>query len=135
MSGHDEVVTRQIEIVFPDQFNVLHVLLGQRRHGNVHDVELLLLDQPEQQIERSLEGFQKHLQSVGRDIESGRHFIQRLAVKEGNRVALGEGQCVVQCLFHKEKTRPDAAKASGRAWSVKTDRRCLIRNQACTCCR
>ena len=55
-----------------DLVDVRQVLDRQRRHRDVEDVEVLLADQVEQQVQRSLERLEEHLERVGRDVEIAR---------------------------------------------------------------
>ena len=65
---HQQVFRRQLQIVHADLVDVLQVLLCDLRHRDIEDVEVLLADQVQQQIERTLECFQEDFQRVGRDI-------------------------------------------------------------------
>ena len=53
----------------PEVQHVRHILARDLGNGNVEDVQILAFDEVEQQIQRSLEGFEKHLQGIGRNVE------------------------------------------------------------------
>jgi hypothetical protein len=56
-----------------------HVLLGERCHGNVEDVDVRLPDKIQEQVERPLERVEEDLQRIGRNIKVLRKFGERLA--------------------------------------------------------
>ncbi len=64
---HQQVFRRQLEVEALHQIHVLHVLGGDLQDGQVEDVELLAPDEVEQEIQRPLEGVEKHLQRIGGD--------------------------------------------------------------------
>ena len=47
----------------------MHVLPGNFGNRNIQNVQILAPDQVQQEIQRSLEGFQDHFQRIRRDIE------------------------------------------------------------------
>ena len=64
---HQQVFRRQLQIEPLHQLHVLHVLGGDLQDRQVQDVELLTPDEVEQQIQRPLEGVEKHLERIGRN--------------------------------------------------------------------
>ena len=57
--GHQEVFAGQIDVQRLRRVHVLEVPVGDEADGDVEDVELVLLDEREQQIERPLEDRQR----------------------------------------------------------------------------
>ncbi|SLM48652.1 protein of unknown function [Nitrospira japonica] len=53
--GHDQKLPRNGEIQLGHRFEVVEVLAGDQRDGNVIDIDLALLDEMQQKIERPLE--------------------------------------------------------------------------------
>ena len=64
------------------QSNIFHVLLGDGRDWNVEDVDILAFDQVQQQIERTLEGFEKHEQRIRWNIQILRYHRQGFALHQ-----------------------------------------------------
>ncbi len=58
--GHHQVLGGHVDLQISHQPQVLGVLLGDERDGDVEDVELVLLHQVEQQIERPLKALDGH---------------------------------------------------------------------------
>jgi hypothetical protein len=54
--GHHQVLPGHVEVHLLHQLDVVEVLLGDERDGNIVDVHLALANQMQQQIERTLEG-------------------------------------------------------------------------------
>ena len=77
---HDQVFSGQFELHVLHELDVARVLDGDFGYGNVEDIQVLPPDQIQQQIQRAFEGFEKDLESVGRDIE--------IPGQLGNRFAL-----------------------------------------------
>ena len=77
---HQQIFGSQLEVGRPHRLDVFEVLRRERRHRNVEHVEIGLADQVQQQIQRSLESFEDHLQRVGRNIQVFGEFEQGLAV-------------------------------------------------------
>ena len=88
---HREVLGRKLQSKLLHQIDVLHVLLRDGGDRDVEQVEVLALDQIEQQIEGTLERFEKDLQGVRWDIEIPRQLDDRLAVDHGERHLLLPG--------------------------------------------
>ena len=86
---HHKIVGRQFKICVLDPFHIRHVLLGQKRHRNVHDVELLLADEKKKQIQRPFETLKQQFQRVGRDVEILRLFKKRFPVKTREHFIIG----------------------------------------------
>ncbi len=57
--GHQEILAGQIDVQRLRLVHVLEVPVGDEADGDVEDVELVLLDEREQQIERPLEDGQR----------------------------------------------------------------------------
>ena len=83
--GHQQVLARQLQLQVGHQLDVLHVLARDLGDRDVEDVEVLLADQVQQQVERTLERLQEHLQRIGRDVEIARQLGHRLAFDDGER--------------------------------------------------
>jgi segregation and condensation protein A len=64
---HHQELSGDVEVQLLHQIDVLDVLRGDKRDGNVVDVDLVLLDQMQQQVERTLEV----LQAYGIRLEDG----------------------------------------------------------------
>ena len=60
-------------------------MLGDFRHRDVEDVQVLPADEIQQQIERTLEALQNHFQGIRRDIQILRHLQHRLAFDQRQR--------------------------------------------------
>ena len=54
MGGHDEEIGRDVHVHLPHHVKVVQVLGRHFRNGNVVDVDLVLPDQIQKKIERSL---------------------------------------------------------------------------------
>ena len=52
---------------------------------NIEDVEILPPDQVQQHVERALEGLEKYLESLRRDVQIPRHLRDRLTLHHGER--------------------------------------------------
>ena len=63
---HHEVLARDVDVQFLHEHDVLNVLLAQKSDRDVEDVELVLLDQVQQQVERSLKGRELDVIDAGR---------------------------------------------------------------------
>ena len=101
VGGHHEVVGGQFQVTLADEFNVGHVLLGQKRHGNVHHVKLLLADQVKQEVKRPFKAFQKHFERVGRDVKPLGHGKKRLTVQTRQRPVhpfAGRAEHLINCV-------------------------------------
>ncbi len=70
--SHDEILTCKIDIQILHQIEVLDVLLADERNGNIGNVELVLLNQMKQEIERPFEGRERDM------ISPTRHFNRRI---------------------------------------------------------
>jgi len=82
---HQQVLGGELEIALADLLDVGQVLARHVGERDVEDVEVLAPDQVEQQVQRSLEGFEKDLERIGRDVEVCRQREQRLAIEAGER--------------------------------------------------
>ena len=72
--GDDQILADHVDVQRAHQLQVLEVLLGDEAHRNVQDVELVLANEVQQQVERSLEPFELELVRVGvvvRGLRSG----------------------------------------------------------------
>jgi hypothetical protein len=78
---HQQVLAGQLEVGLADLVDVGQVLARHVGQRNVQDVEVLLADQVQQQVQRTLEGLEEDLQRVRRDVQVGGHREQRLAVQ------------------------------------------------------
>ena len=95
--SHHEIVGRKLKVALANELDVAHVLLGHKRHRNLHHVELLPADEIKKQIERPFKAFQKDLQRIGRNVEPVGDLKKRLAVKARKRHAVdGIGRCGVR---------------------------------------
>jgi nucleotide-binding universal stress UspA family protein len=83
---HQQVLGRELELRAPHHLDVAQVLARELRHRDVEHVHVLLADQVEQQVERSLEGLEEHLERLGRDVEVDRQRRERLAVDARDRL-------------------------------------------------
>ena len=83
--GHQQVFARQLELQVGHQLDVLHVLARDLGDRDVEDVEVLPADQVQQQVERTFERFEEHLQRLRRDVQIARQLRDRLAVDDGER--------------------------------------------------
>ena len=52
---------------------------------NIEHVEILAPDQVQQQVERALEGLEKDLERLRRDVQIARQLRDRLAIDDGER--------------------------------------------------
>src|SRR5690606_16652860 len=68
---HHQVLTGEVDVQTLHQHDVLDVLLADERDGDVPDVDLVLLDQVQQQVQRALEGGEHHLVDGGGDLRTG----------------------------------------------------------------
>jgi len=66
---HHQILGRQFQAQLAHHLDIFHVLGGDLRQRNVENVEVLPLDEVEQQVQRPLEGVEKDLQRIGRDVE------------------------------------------------------------------
>jgi hypothetical protein len=80
--------------------DVVHVLAGDFRDGNVEDVEVLPADQVQQQVQRTLESLEDHLQRIRRDVQVLGDLQHRLPVHDGQghfllarRIRAGRVRC------------------------------------------
>ena len=84
---HDQIFRRQLQplglLKLAHDIDISHVLHGQRRHVDVEHIQVVAADQPEQQIERPLEGFQNHFQRIRRNVQIGRQIGPQLALHLG----------------------------------------------------
>ena len=67
--GHHQILGGQLQAYRLHQLDIAHVLFGDFRDLNIEDVDVLLADQVQQQIQRSLEGFEEHFQSIRRNVQ------------------------------------------------------------------
>ena len=82
--GHQQVLGRELELRPAHHLDVAQVLAGELRHRDVEHVDVLPPDQIEQEVERALEGFEKDLQRLRRDVQVLRQLEHRLAVDLGD---------------------------------------------------
>ena len=68
---HDEELARDVEVELLHQLDRRKVLLRDQRDWNVMDAHLVLSDEVQQQIERSLEHLELDGKRVGRRFEIG----------------------------------------------------------------
>ena len=54
-------------------------------NGDIEDIKVLALDEIQQQVQRSLKGFEKHLQRIGRNVEILWHDRDGLALHDSER--------------------------------------------------
>ena len=83
--GHQQVFAGELEVQLLHQLDVLHVLPRDVRDRDIEDVEILAPDHVEEQVERTLECLEEHLERLGRDVEVPRHLRDRLAIHDGER--------------------------------------------------
>ena len=72
--SHHQELAGDVEVDLPHSLEVLEVLLGDERDGDVEDVEAVLADEVQQQVERALEVGQRDAEGVAR----GEHLVERL---------------------------------------------------------
>ena len=77
---HQQVLGCKLEPVVVHHVDVLEILARQLRHRDVEHVQVLLANQVEQQVERTLEALENDLQRIGRDVEILGYREHRLAV-------------------------------------------------------
>ena len=83
--GHHQVLAGELELHFLHQLDVLHVLARDLGDRDVEDVEVLPADQVQQQVERTFERLEEHLERLRRDVEILRHLGDGLAIDDGER--------------------------------------------------
>ena len=71
---HQQIFRGKLEVTPAHQLDVLQILLGEPRHGDIEDVDIGLADQVEQQVERAFESVEEDLQRIRRDVQIQRHF-------------------------------------------------------------
>jgi hypothetical protein len=79
--GHQEIFGSQFQVAAADFVHVAEVLAGDPRHRNVEDVEVLLADEIQQQIQRTFESLQEHLERIRRDVQILGQRKQGLAIQ------------------------------------------------------
>ena len=82
---HEQIFAGELELQHLHELDVARVLARDLGDRNVEDVEVLPADQIEQQIERALEGLQKHLERLRRDVQVARQLGDRLALDHRER--------------------------------------------------
>ena len=75
---HQQVFAGQLELQHLHELDVTGVLSRDLGDRDVQNVEVLPADQIEQQIERALEGLEKHLERLRRDVQVARQLGDRL---------------------------------------------------------
>src|SRR5690606_27275576 len=90
----------QLKVLAADLFDIGQVLTRDIRHGYVQHIEILLADQVQQKIQRTLEGFQKDFEGVRRDVEILRQVEQRLAVQASQSHGIDRVDRAVLCRRH-----------------------------------
>jgi hypothetical protein len=80
---HHQVFGSQFETQCPHHGDVVDVLAGDLGDVDQQDVEVAAADQVEQQVERTLESLQHHLEGVRRDVQIGRELGDALAEHDG----------------------------------------------------
>ena len=83
--GHHQILGRQFELDVLHQADVVDVLAGDLGHRDVEDVEVLPADQVQQQVERTFERVENHLQRIGRDVQILRDLQHRLPTHQRQR--------------------------------------------------
>ena len=80
---HEQIFAGQLQLQHLHELDVARVLTRDLGDRNVQDVEVLPPDQIEQQIERALEGLQKYLESLRRDVQVARQLRDGLSLDHG----------------------------------------------------
>src|ERR1700730_10587625 len=57
---HDDELSGDLKVQHPKSFEILKILAGDAFDRNIVNIDLVLLDQVEQQVERTFENFQLH---------------------------------------------------------------------------
>ena len=77
---HYQVLGRKLQAHGLHQLDIAHVLTSDFRDRDIENIDVLLADQIEQQIQRSLECLKEDLERIWGDIEILRQVIESLAV-------------------------------------------------------
>ena len=82
---HQQVFGGELELRLPHHFDVAQILTRELRHRNVENVDILLANEIQEQVQRTLEGFEENLERFRRNVQIVRHLQQRLAVDARDR--------------------------------------------------
>ena len=81
--SHHQIFRRQFQAQIGHHLDVLDVLIGDLGDRDIQNIQILAFDQIEQQVQRSLEGIEKHLQGIRWNVEIGGWGGKRLPLNPG----------------------------------------------------
>ncbi len=82
---HQQVFGRELELRSAHHFDVAQILTRELRHRNVENVDILLANKIQEQVQRTLEGFEENLERFRWNVQIVRHLQQWLAIDARDR--------------------------------------------------